>query len=182
MTASTILHCGFQRKQRSFGAAARDCGGIARQVLKIGSFRTKAIDSRIGEHPRYDADFIAEQVRTVYSTRQGARRNPQGKTSMLRPWTMKGLSDYQGRRYRHYQIFQEPIIMKPTAAFTLQPEGNYRIAWTVESRPGIRDATMGDWRSFGLYDWRFRGAGPCGDASIFKSAMGRTAYNPVSRA
>jgi 2-iminoacetate synthase len=130
---------------------------LREQVLKLEASGQKRLILVFGEHPRYDADFIAENVRTVYGTRNG-----QGEIRRVNinaaPMDPEGYRIIKASGIGTYQIFQE-TYHHATYAAVHSPntrKGNYLYRLDGLSRAfesGCDDVGIGV--LFGLYDWRF---------------------------
>jgi 2-iminoacetate synthase len=110
-----------------------------------------------GEHPRYDSEFIAEQVRTVYATRNGHGEIRRVNINAA-PMDIEGYRIIKAAGIGTYQIFQETYH-----------HGTYRKVHSQQSRKGdylyrldgLSRAfeagcdDLGIGVLFGLYDWRF---------------------------
>jgi 2-iminoacetate synthase len=109
-----------------------------------------------GEHPKYDADFIAETVRQVYSVKSG-KGNIRRVNINAAPQTIDDYKKIKAAGIGTFQIFQETYHyetykkLHPTG-----PKSSY--IWRLYGldrafQGGIDDVGIG--ALFGLYDWKF---------------------------
>ena len=102
-----------QRVHRTTAATARSAARTARRSAARSTRTRSASRSRpwsdrghkrlilvFGEHPHYDAEFIAECVQHVYATTRRPRRNPP-REHQRRPAGPRRLPHGQGGRHRH---------------------------------------------------------------------------------
>lgn len=167
-------YCGFRRSNReSIRQTLSDVQleNEVRAMLRLGHKRTIVV---FGEHPKYNADFIAECVRKVYAVREG-------NASIRRVNVNAAPMDFDGFRKIHeagigtYQIFQE-TYHKPTYA-RMHPAGTEKsdFLWRLDSlnrayESGADDVGLG--ALFGLYDWRYEVLGLVAHAQHLMSAYG----------
>jgi 2-iminoacetate synthase len=150
-------YCGFQRSNELSVRRTLTPEELREQVLKLEASGQKRLILVFGEHPRYDADFIAENVRTVYGARNG-----QGEIRRVNinaaPMDPEGYRIIKASGIGTYQIFQE-TYHHATYAAVHSPntrKGNYLYRLDGLSRAfesGCDDVGIGV--LFGLYDWRF---------------------------
>jgi 2-iminoacetate synthase len=130
---------------------------LREQVLKLEAAGQKRLILVFGEHPSYNANFIAEQVRTVYKTRSG-RGEIRRVNINAAPMDHEGYRIIKSSGIGTYQIFQETYHHE-TYARVHSPrtrKGNYLYRLDGLSRAlesGCDDVGIGV--LFGLYDWRF---------------------------
>ncbi len=150
-------YCGFQRSNALSVRRTLTPGELREQVLKLEASGQKRLILVFGEHPRYDAEFIAEQVRTVYRTRNGHGEIRRVNINAA-PMDHEGYRIIKASGIGTYQIFQE-TYHHATYAAVHSPntrKGNYLYRLDGLSRAfesGCDD--MGIGVLFGLYDWRF---------------------------
>jgi len=150
-------YCGFRRTNRE--AVRRTLSGPeleqqTRALLRQGHKRLILV---YGEHPRYDAGFIAESVRQVYAVREG-KANIRRVNINAAPLDQAGYATVRDAGIGTYQVFQE-TYHRATYARVHPPKtrkGDYD--WRLSSlgramEAGLDDVGIG--ALFGLYDWRF---------------------------
>jgi 2-iminoacetate synthase len=150
-------YCGFQRSNERSVRRTLTPEELKEQVLTLEAAGQKRLILVFGEHPRYDAEFIAEQVRTVYSTRNGHGEIRRVNINAA-PMDIEGYRTIKASGIGTYQIFQE-TYHHDTYARVHSPntrKGNYLYRLDGLSRAmegGCDDVGIGI--LFGLYDWRF---------------------------
>jgi 2-iminoacetate synthase len=167
-------YCGFQRSNTLSVRRTLTPEELREQVLKLESAGHKRLILVFGEHPRYDADFIAEQVRTVYDTRNGHGQIRRVNINAA-PMDIEGYRTIKAAGIGTYQIFQETYHHK-TYASVHSPnsrKGNYQYRLDGLSRAleaGCDDVGIGV--LFGLYDWRFEVLGLVAHALYLQERYG----------
>jgi len=109
-----------------------------------------------GEHPKYDARFIADTVRTVYSVKSGNGEIRRVNINAA-PMDIDGFRIIKDSRIGTYQIFQE-TYHESTYRMVHQGGVKRNFEWRLTAldraqEAGIDDVGIG--ALFGLYDWRF---------------------------
>ncbi len=150
-------YCGFQRSNNLAVRRTLTQEELRREVLALEAAGQKRLILVFGEHPRYDAEFIAEQVRTVYNTKNGHGEIRRVNINAA-PMDIEGYRIIKAAGIGTYQIFQETYHHE-TYARMHSPntrKGNYLYRQDGLSRAleaGCDDVGIGV--LFGLYDWRF---------------------------
>lgn len=150
-------YCGFRTSNPDAVRRTLSLDELRDQVRALVSRGHKRLILVWGEHPAYDARFIAECVRTVYNTRVG-----QGEIRRVNinaaPLDHEGYLIVKDAGIGTYQIFQETYHHATYAA--MHPphtrKGDYM--WRLDGlarafEAGCDDVGIG--ALFGLYDWRF---------------------------
>jgi 2-iminoacetate synthase len=150
-------YCGFQCSNKQSVRCTLTPEELREQVRKLEAAGQKRLILVFGEHPRYDADFIAEQVRTVYSTHNGHGEIRRVNINAA-PMDHEGYRTIKAAGIGTYQIFQETYhhetYSRVHSANTRK--GNYQYRLDGLSRAleaGCDDVGIGV--LFGLHDWRF---------------------------
>jgi len=167
-------YCGFRSSNKEAVRRTLDDSEIRKQVKALESVGHKRLILVYGEHPRYDADFIARTVRTVYETRGGH-------DEIRRVNINAAPLDEEGYRIVHeagigtYQIFQETYHHGTYAR--VHPRGTRKsdYLWRLGGldramAAGCDDVGIG--ALFGLYDWRFEVLGLVAHALHLQAAFG----------
>ncbi|ABK99108.1 [FeFe] hydrogenase H-cluster radical SAM maturase HydG [Pelobacter propionicus] len=149
-------YCAFKRSNASAIRRTLTEGEIRGQVEALESKGHKRLILVFGEHQAYDAEFIAQSVRTVYDTR--------GKGEIRRvninaaPLDREGYAIVKAAGIGTYQIFHETYHHETYAR--LHPRGTrkanylYRLDGLNRAfEAGCDDVGLGV--LFGLVDWRF---------------------------
>ncbi|HRX85459.1 MAG TPA: [FeFe] hydrogenase H-cluster radical SAM maturase HydG [Phycisphaerae bacterium] len=152
------LYCGFRRSNRAAVRRTLDPGDVARQVTALEQQGHKRLILVFGEHPRYDATFIAETVRQVYGVKFGPGEIRRVNINAA-PLDVDGYRLVHSAGIGTYQVFQETYHHATYAQY--HPENTrkgqhylYRLdALDRAQEAGIDDVGIG--ALFGLYDWRF---------------------------
>lgn len=150
-------YCGFQRRNQLSVRRTLTAEELREQVLKLEAVGQKRLILVFGEHPDYDADFIAEQARIVYNTRNGHGEIRRVNINAA-PMDHEGYRIIKAAGIGTYQIFQETYHHE-TYRNVHPPhtrKGNYLYRLDALSRAleaGCDDVGIGV--LFGLYDWRF---------------------------
>ncbi len=150
-------YCGFQSSNKLSVRQTLTPEELREQVLRLEESGQKRLILVFGEHPRYDAEFIAEQVRTVYSTRNGPGEIRRVNINAA-PMDVEGFRIIKASGIGTYQIFQETYHHAAYARVHSPHtrKGNYLYRLDGLSRAfeaGCDD--MGIGVLFGLHDWRF---------------------------
>jgi len=151
-------YCAFKRSNRDVVRRTLEEAELAEQVRALERAGHKRLIVVFGEHPRYDAEFIARSVRTIYATRS----EPSGEIRRVN--VNAAPMDHEGFRRVHeagigtYQIFQE-TYHRPTYE-RMHPRGTRKgdFLWRLDAmgramEVGQDDVGIG--ALFGLCDWRF---------------------------
>ncbi len=150
-------YCGFQSSNKLSVRRTLTLEELREQVVKLEATGQKRLILVFGEHPKYDADFIAESVRTVYSTRNGHGEIRRVNINAA-PMDHEGYRTIKAAGIGTYQIFQETYHHE-TYASVHSPrtrKGNFLYRLDGLSRAleaGCDDVGIGV--LFGLYNWRF---------------------------
>ena len=168
------LYCGFRRSNREAVRRTLNEAEIRAQVEALENQGHKRLILVFGEHPQYDADFIADCVRTVYDTKvgQGAIRRVNINAA---PLDIEGYRRVKEAGIGTYQVFQEtyhpPTYARYHPADTRKGDFPHRLdALNRAMEAGIDDVGIG--ALFGLYDWRFEVLGLVAHALHLQRAYG----------
>ncbi len=150
-------YCAFRRSNTGAIRRTLENDEVSQQVEALENAGHKRLILVFGEHPDYDADFIADTVKRIYSIKVGHG-------SIRRVNINAAPMDYDGYRkvkdagIGTYQIFQETYHHETYAK--MHPvntrKGDY--LWRLDGlnrafEAGLDDVGIG--ALFGLYDWRF---------------------------
>ncbi len=157
LCTNNCRYCGFRAGNAQ--AVRRTLSGeeLRDEVLALEATGQKRLILVYGEHPRYDAPYIASTVREVYATRgeQGGRINRVNINAA--PFDIEGFRTIKEAGIGTYQIFQETY--DPEIYSRVHPSGrksDYVWRLTAMDRAmeaGIEDVGLGV--LFGLGDWRY---------------------------
>lgn len=154
-------YCGFRTSNKEAVRRTLSSDELSGQVCALVDQGHKRLILVYGEHPEYDADFIADTVRQVYSIKRG-------KGEIRRVNINAAPLDHEGFRKVHeagigtYQIFQETY--HPETYAKIHPPKTMKgdFLWRLDSlsrafEAGCDDVGIG--ALFGLYDWRYETLG-----------------------
>jgi 2-iminoacetate synthase len=150
-------YCGFQSRNTLSIRRTLKREELREQVFQLEASGHKRLILVFGEHPQYDAEFIADQVRTVYATRNGHGEIRRVNINAA-PMDCEGYRSIKSAGIGTYQIFQETYHHE-TYSRIHSPhtrKGNYLYRLDGLSRAlesGCDDVGIGV--LFGLYNWRF---------------------------
>lgn len=151
------LYCAFRRSNRDSVRRTLTDEELRQQVKALENVGHKRLILVYGEHPRYDADFIADTVRQVYSVKTGHGEIRRVNINAA-PLDADGYKKVKDAGIGTYQIFQETYHHETYAR--MHPAGTRKgdYLWRLDGlsrafEVGCDD--MGIGALFGLYDWRF---------------------------
>jgi 2-iminoacetate synthase len=150
-------YCAFRRSNTVAVRRTLADDEIRQQVVALEDAGHKRLILVFGEHPRYDAEYIAECVKTVYDTRSG-RGEIRRVNINAAPLDIEGYRTVKAAGIGTYQIFQETYHHE-TFSQVHPPntrKGDYLYRLDGLSRAleaGADDVGIG--ALYGLADWRF---------------------------
>ncbi len=151
------VYCAFKRSNAEQVRRTLHADEIRKQVEALESKGHKRLILVFGEHPRYDAEFIATCVRQVYDVRVGFGEIRRVNINAA-PFDHDGFRTIKKAGIGTYQIFQETYHHETYAKY--HPAGTRKgdYLWRLDAlsramESGIDDVGIG--ALFGLYDWRF---------------------------
>ena len=155
-------YCAFRRSNREQIRRTLDEDEIRQQVLALEKRGHKRLILVFGEHPHYDAEFMAECVRHVYATTAGHGEIRRVNINAA-PLDHDGYATVKAAGIGTYQIFQETYHHKTYRR--VHPEGTRKsdYLWRLDGVARAMEAECDDvgiGALFGLYDWRFEVLGP----------------------
>lgn len=163
LCVNRCVYCGFRSDNCEEKRHVLTQEEIRRETEAVIDEGHKRLIAVYGEHPRSDADYIADSIATVYATK---RETPSGNgfNSIRRvnvnaaPMSIADLKKLWRAGIGTFQVFQETYHRKRYAE--LHPagtvKGNYR--WRLYAMHRAMDAGVDDvaiGALFGLYDWKF---------------------------
>lgn len=149
-------YCGLRRSNAAVERRTLTDEGLRAEVESLVKRGHKRLILVYGEHPQYDAEFIARTVRTVYAVKIGPGEIRRVNINAA-PFDVEGFRKIKAAGIGTYQIFQE-TYHEPTYR-SVHPAGRkgdflwrlYGLDRAMEA--GIDDVGIG--ALMGLYDWRF---------------------------
>ena len=168
------LYCGFRLSNKEALRRTLTEKEIREQVVALENKGHKRLILVFGEHPLYDADFVARSVRTVYDTKVGHGEIRRVNINAA-PLDHEGYLKVKEAGIGTYQIFQETYHHGTYAK--MHPKGTrkgdylYRLDGLSRAmEAGCDDVGFG--ALFGLYDWRFEALGLVTHALYFQERYG----------
>ena len=151
------LYCGFRRSNRQTVRRTLDEAEIRAQVEALEKQGHKRLILVFGEHPRYDASYIADCVKAVYETKTGHGEIRRVNINAA-PLDRAGYARVKDAGIGTFQVFQETYhrgtFERYHPADTRKGDYVHRLdALNRAMEAGIDDVGIG--ALFGLYDWRF---------------------------
>jgi len=149
-------YCGFKSTNKLIKRITLSKEELVAQVKALEDAGQKRLILVYGEHPKYDASFIAETVGIVYSVKSGPGEIRRVNINAA-PMDIDGFRIIKDAKIGTYQIFQETYHEETYAKVHLGGiKRNFEWRLTALDRAqeaGIDDVGIG--ALFGLYDWRF---------------------------
>jgi 2-iminoacetate synthase len=149
-------YCGFRVSNKDQKRTTLTRGELVREVEMLEDMGQKRLILVFGEHPMYNAEFIADTVRTVYSVKKGNGEIRRVNINAA-PMDIDGFRQVREAGIGTYQVFQETYHREVYARYHtggVKRDYNWRIsALDRAQEAGIDDVGIG--ALFGLYDWRF---------------------------
>ncbi|MCK9423704.1 MAG: [FeFe] hydrogenase H-cluster radical SAM maturase HydG [Bacteroidales bacterium] len=153
---NNCAYCGFKSSNTQITRVTLEKEDLKAQVKALEDTGQKRLILVYGEHPIYDANFISDTVRTVYSVKSGPGEIRRVNINAA-PMDIDGFRTIKDAKIGTYQIFQETYHEPTYAKVHLGGvKKNYEWRLTALDRAqeaGIDDVGIG--ALFGLYDWRF---------------------------
>ncbi len=150
-------YCAFRRSNKQVVRRTLEEEDIRRQVLALEQMGHKRLIVVFGEHPHYDAQFIAECVRHIYSVRSG-RGEIRRVNVNAAPMDHRGYEIVKSAGIGTYQIFQETYhhetYRRVHPGVTRKADYLWRLDGVARAIEAECD-DVGIGALFGLYDWRF---------------------------
>jgi 2-iminoacetate synthase len=149
-------YCGYKVTNKKMKRTTLKHDEIVSQVSALEETGHKRLILVYGEHPAYNAEFIAESVKTVYSVKvkNGEIRRVNINAA---PFDIEGFKTIKESGIGTYQIFQEtyhPETYDKIHRSGKKKDFNWRLTSLDRAQEaGIDDVGLGV--LFGLYDWRY---------------------------
>jgi 2-iminoacetate synthase len=153
---NNCAYCGFKSSNKFIKRTTLSREELIEQVKTLENSGHKRLILVYGEHPKYNAEFIAETVGIVYGVKSGPGEIRRVNINAA-PLDIDGFRIVKNAKIGTYQIFQE-TYHKETYCKVHQGGIKHNYEWRVTSldraqEAGIDDVGIGT--LFGLYDWRF---------------------------
>lgn len=149
-------YCGFRTANNKQKRVTLTDEEIVKEVEALEDNGQKRLILVYGEHPKYDAEYIAHTVRLVYGVKKGNGEIRRVNINAA-PLEIEGYRTVKEAGIGTYQVFQETYHPEAYKWYHLGgKKANYEYRLTGLDRAqeaGIDDVGIG--ALFGLYDWRF---------------------------
>ena len=149
-------YCGFRTSNKEQKRTTLNKEELIEEVKMLEDAGQKRLILVYGEHPKYNAGYIAETVRTVYKVKKGNGEIRRVNINAA-PLDIDGFRIVKDAGIGTYQVFQETYHRESYLKYhTSGMKRNYDYRITALDRAqegGIDDVGIG--ALFGLYDWRF---------------------------
>jgi 2-iminoacetate synthase len=156
MCINNCAYCGYKSSNKSVERVTLDNEELIKQVKSLEDSGQKRLILVYGEHPKYDAKFIADSVRTVYGVKSGNGEIRRVNINAA-PLDIDGFRIVKDSKIGTYQVFQETYheeTYKKVHLAGIKRNFEWRLtALDRAQEAGIDDVGIG--ALFGLYDWRF---------------------------
>jgi len=156
MCTNNCAYCGFKASNKSIKRVTLNKQELINQTVALENTGQKRLILVYGEHPKYNPEFIAESVRTVYGVKSGNGEIRRVNINAA-PQTIEGFKIVKESEIGTYQVFQEtyhPETYKKVHLTGKKRDYDWRLtALDRAQEAGIDDVGIG--ALFGLYDWRF---------------------------
>ena len=149
-------YCGFRTANKDQKRTTLTSAELVSEVETLEEMGQKRLILVYGEHPIYNADYIAQTVRTVYKVKNGNGEIRRVNVNAA-PVDIDGFRIVKEAGIGTYQVFQETYHRGAYAKYHtggIKKDYDWRIsALDRAMEAGIDDVGIG--ALFGLHDWRF---------------------------
>ena len=136
---NNCAYCGFKASNKQITRVTLDKEDLVAQVKALEDTGQKRLILVYGEHPKYDARFIAETVRIVYSVKSGPGEIRRVNVNAA-PMDIDGFRIIKDAAIGTYQIFQETYHEPTYAKVHLGGlKKNYAVSYTHLTLPTNRE-------------------------------------------
>ncbi|QQS50195.1 MAG: [FeFe] hydrogenase H-cluster radical SAM maturase HydG [Bacteroidota bacterium] len=149
-------YCGFRTSNKAAERTTLSTEKLVSEVEALEDTGQKRLILVFGEHPKYDAQFIADAAQTVYKVKKGNGEIRRVNINAA-PLEIEGFKTVAEAGIGTYQVFQETYHPEEYKKYHLsgrKADYNYRLTSLDRAQEaGLDDVGIG--ALFGLYDWRF---------------------------
>lgn len=149
-------YCGFRTSNKSAKRTTLSNPELIKEVEALEDNGQKRLILVFGEHPKYDANYIADTARTVYSVKKGNGEIRRVNINAA-PLDIEGFKTVADAGIGTYQVFQETYHKETYKQYHLsgqKADFDYRVTSLDRAQEaGLDDVGIGS--LFGLYDWRY---------------------------
>ena len=153
---NNCTYCGFRASNTKQKRTTLSETKLKAEVKSLEDSGQKRLILVYGEHPMYNADFIADSVRTVYSVKSGPGEIRRVNINAA-PLDIEGFKTVKASAIGTYQIFQETYHREAYAKYHLSGQKsnfNWRLTGLDRAQEALID-DVGIGALFGLYDWKY---------------------------
>ncbi len=149
-------YCGFRTSNKAAERTTLSTEKLVSEVEALEDTGQKRLILVFGEHPKYNAQFIADAAQTVYKVKKGNGEIRRVNINAA-PLEIEGFKTVAEAGIGTYQVFQETYHPEEYKKYHLsgrKSDYNYRLTSLDRAQEaGLDDVGIG--ALFGLYDWRF---------------------------
>lgn len=163
-------YCGFRSSNDDAIRRELERDTVVKQIKALEARGHKRLILVYGEHPDYDAHFIADSVRTVYQSGDIRRVNINAA-----PMDVEGYKVIKDAKIGTYQIFQETYHHQTYARVHNPKTRKGNFLWRLDGLSRAFDAGIDDLgigALFGLHDWKFEVMGLVSHAAYLMQRHG----------
>ncbi|TLX72630.1 [FeFe] hydrogenase H-cluster radical SAM maturase HydG [Labilibacter sediminis] len=169
---NNCTYCGFRNENKAQKRTTLTTEDLKDEVKALEDAGHKRLILVYGEHPRYNAKFIAESVKTVYGVKH---KNGEIRRVNINaaPLDVEGFKTVKEAGIGTYQIFQETYHRETYLKVHksgLKRDYDWRITGLDRAMEGGID-DLGIGALLGLYDWRFEVMGLLRHVNHFESVF-----------
>ncbi len=153
---NNCAYCGFKASNKNVKRETLIGKDLIEQVEHLQDNGHKRLILVYGEHPMYDANFIADSVKTVYNVKKGMGEIRRVNINAA-PLDIDGYKIVKKAGIGTYQVFQETYhheTYKKVHQSGKKRDYNWRLTALDRAQEALID-DVGIGALFGLYDWRF---------------------------
>jgi 2-iminoacetate synthase len=153
---NNCTYCGFRASNKKQIRTTLTHKQIISDVKALEDNGQKRLILVYGEHPMYDADFIADSVKTVYKVKSGHGEIRRVNINAA-PLDIEGYKKVKEAGIGTYQIFQETYHREAYSRYHLsgkKSDFDWRLTGLDRAQEALID-DVGIGVLFGLYDWKF---------------------------
>lgn len=149
-------YCGFRTSNKAAQRTTLSNPELIKEVEALEDNGQKRLILVFGEHPKYDANYIADTARTVYGVKKGNGEIRRVNINAA-PLDIEGFKTVADAGIGTYQVFQETYHKETYKKYHLsgqKADFDYRVTSLDRAQEaGLDDVGIGS--LFGLYDWRY---------------------------
>ncbi|RJO67256.1 MAG: [FeFe] hydrogenase H-cluster radical SAM maturase HydG [Myxococcales bacterium] len=167
-------YCAFRRSNPEAVRRTLSLGETRAQVKALEDKGHKRLILVFGEHPEYDAEFIAECVRAAYAVKSGPGEIRRVNINAA-PFDREGFALIKAAGIGTYQIFMETYHHATYRAVHGEHNRKGDYLWRLDALSRAFEAGQDDigiGALFGLYDWRFDVLGLVSHAIFLRARYG----------